>query len=272
MNDPAAKPRSRIGRLWWLLVGQALPPILVLVVVGLLWQAAVRVFDLRPYLLPPPLDVLRAAIEHHDDLAQSLGNTAIAAGIGLAGSAVIGVLIAVLLSTSRIVQRAFWPYTIFFQTVPIIAIAPLLVIWLGFGRNSVAASAFIASVFPVIANTLGGLLATDTNHRDLFRLYRASRWATLVKLRLPAALPQLLTGLRIASGLAVIGAIVGEFVAGELTENAGLGITVLVAKRQGNTDVIIAAVLAASLLGLAAFSLVNLASWILLRRWHASEQ
>jgi NitT/TauT family transport system permease protein len=210
-------------------------------------------------------------VNYRGELARAVANTAIAAGLGFALSVFGGVLIAVLLSTSRIVQRGFGPYMVFFQTVPIVAIAPLLVIWLGFGRNSVAASAFIASVFPVIANTLAGLLGTDKSLLDLFRLYRAGPMASLLKLRLPAALPNILTGLRIAAGLAVIGAIVGEFVVGTLDVNAGIGVMVLVEKRLGNTDVIIAAVLAASLLGLAALAAINLLSWVLLRHWHASQ-
>src|SRR5213075_2138516 len=129
-----------------------------------------------------------------------------------AGSALFGISIAVFLSSSRGIQRAFFPYAVFFQTVPIVAIAPLLVIWFGYGMRTVIASAFIVSIFPVIANTLTGLLSTDPALRDLFRLYGASPSATLWKLRLPAALPQILTGLRIAGGLAVIGAIVGEFI------------------------------------------------------------
>ena len=132
--------------------------------------------------------------------------------------------------------------------MPIIAIAPLLVIWFGYGMRTVIASAFIVSIFPVIANTLNGILSTDPALRDLFRLYGASPAVTLWKLRFPAALPQILTGLRIAGGLAVIGAIVGEFIGGQ-----GLGSVVDVARTQQRTDKVFAAVLLASVLGLALF-------------------
>ena len=172
-----------------------------------------------------------------------------------------------LLSSSRAIQRSFYPYAVFFQTVPIIAIAPLLVIWFGYGMKTVIASAFIVSIFPVIANTLTGLLSTDPALRDLFRLYGASTGVTLVKLRFPAALPQILTGLRVASGLAVIGAIVGEFIGGQ-----GLGSVVDIARTQQRVDKVFAAVLLASVLGLALFGLINLISALTLRRWHASEQ
>jgi NitT/TauT family transport system permease protein len=187
-------------------------------------------------------------------------------------SALLGVIVAMLLSTSRLVQRAFYPYTVFFQTVPIIAIAPMLVLWFDFGLKAISVAAFIASIFPVIANTLAGLLGTDPALRDLFKLYGASRVATMVMLRLPSALPSIFTGLRIAAGLAVIGAIVGEFVAGELSEGAGLGVLVIVANKRANTAMVFAAVLIASLLGLAMLATINLISYVVLRRWHASEQ
>jgi NitT/TauT family transport system permease protein len=131
----------------------------------------------------------------------------------------------------------------------------------------VIASAFIVSIFPMIANTLAGLVATDPGLLDMFRLYGAGSIAILLKLRLPAALPQIMTGLRISSGLAVIGAIVGEFIGG-----GGLGSVVDVARRQQRTDVVFAAVILASLLGLAMFGVVNLLSALLLRHWHPSEQ
>jgi NitT/TauT family transport system permease protein len=156
-------------------------------------------------------------------------------------------------------------YAVFFQTVPIIAIAPLLVIWFGWDRT-VVASAFIVSIFPVIANTLTGLLSTDPALRDLFRLYDAKRLATLLKLRLPFALPHVMTGLRIAAGLAVIGAIVGEFITG-----SGIGGSIMVSRQQNRVDKVFAGLLLASLLGIVLFTLVNLISRMSLRHWHASE-
>ena len=196
----------------------------------------------------------------------SLWDTGFAALIGLVLSAVLGICAAIVLSSAQWIQRAFYPYAVFFQTVPIIAIAPLLVIWLGYGQRTVVASAFIVSIFPMIANTLAGLVATDPGLRDMFRLYGAGPLATLFKLRLPAALPQIMTGLRISSGLAVIGAIVGEFIGG-----GGLGSVVDVARRQQRTDIVFAAVILASVLGLAMFGAVSLLSTLLLRHWHPSE-
>jgi len=244
-----------------------LPPLIPFVVVTLALEWMVRAGVVAGYLVPAPSAVFRALIDNRDELAAAMAKTSTGALAGFALSTLSGIVIAVLLSSSRAIQRSFYPYAVFFQTVPIIAIAPLLVIWFGYGMKTVIASAFIVSIFPVIANTLQGLLSTDPALRDLFRLYGASATVTLVKLRFPAALPQILTGLRVASGLAVIGAIVGEFIGG-----AGLGSVVDVARTQQRVDKVFAAVLLASVLGLALFGLINLISAVTLRRWHASEQ
>ncbi|HTM49661.1 MAG TPA: ABC transporter permease [Bryobacteraceae bacterium] len=246
---------------------KVVPALIPFLVLTLATELAVRGGLVKAYLVPPPSAIYLAVVDNWGELTAALGRTSAAALIGFALSASGGIAIAVLLSSSRAIQRALYPYAVFFQTVPIIAIAPLLVIWFGYGMRTVIASAFIVSIFPVIANTLTGLLSTDPALRDLFRLYGASTAVTLVKLRFPAALPQILTGLRIASGLAVIGAIVGEFIGGQ-----GLGSVVDVARTQQRTDKVFAAVLLASVLGLALFGLINLVSAITLRRWHASEQ
>jgi NitT/TauT family transport system permease protein len=245
------------------------PPIIPLVVVVLVLEWIVRAGWVPIYLIPPPSRVLTTLFSPVDgkELRQAAQTTALAALSGFALSAVIGIVIAIALSSARWIQRAFYPYAIFFQTVPIIAIAPLLVIWIGFDIRTVIASAFIVSVFPVIANTLSGLLSTDPALRDLFRLYGASHVASLLKLRLPFALPSIMTGLRVAGGLAVIGAIVGEFITG-----TGLGGVIDIARTQQRIDKIFAGLILAALLGICLFALVNLASWIVLRNWHASEK
>jgi NitT/TauT family transport system permease protein len=245
---------------------RALPPLVTFVAGVLVLEALIRALGVSPLILPTPSAVWRAATSEAGPLLSALGDTARAVGIGLALSAMLGVAAAVALASSPWIQRAFYPYAIFFQIVPIVAIAPLLVIWFGYGQRAVIAAAAVVSVFPVIANTLAGLLSVDPNLSDLFRLHGASRAATLWKLRLPWALPSLLTGLRIAAGLAVIGAIVGEFVGG-----GGLGVVVLGAMRQQRTDLVFAAIGYASLLGLTLFAAVGLASRLALRHWHASE-
>ena len=251
---------------------QILPPLIVLIAAAVTTEAWVRLLHVRMFLFPRPSAVLKFMADHPGDLLVSLWTTAQAALIGFFASAVIGIVVAIALSGSTLVRRAFYPYTVFFQTVPIVAIAPLLVIWFDAGLTSVAVSAFIVSVFPVIANTLAGLMATDPALEDLFRLYGASRWARLWKLKLPAATPQIITGLRVAAGLAVIGTVVGEFLVGVFGAGEGLGVRIVSAKKMGRTDELFAAVLIASLLGLAMLAGINLAGRLLLRHWHASEQ
>ncbi len=250
---------------------KSLPPLVALVLLLGVWELCVRVLSVPAFLLPPPSDIAHAFWSDREALERATVTTGRATSIGFAMSAVVGVAAAIVLSSSRLLERALYPYTVFLQTVPIVAIAPLLVIWFGPGLRAVAVSALIVSVFPVIANTLAGLRAVDPALRDLFRLYGASRVATLVKLELPAALPSLFTGLRVASGLAVIGTIVGEFVAG-FSEDAGLGILILSAYRQLRTDLLFAAVVLAALLGLGLFIAVDAAGARLLRHWYPGEK
>lgn len=248
----------------------ALAPLAALVVLLGLWEGVTRLFSIPAWLMPPPSAIAVAGARDASGLLGATLTTGRSAVVGFGLSALVGVLAAIVLSSSRLLERALYPYTLFLQTVPIVAIAPLLVLWFGPGARAVAISSFIVSLFPVIANTLAGLRSVEPPLRDLFRLYGAGRLATLWKLELPASLPHLFTGLRIASGLAVIGAIVGEFVAGFSEDAAGLGILVLAAYRQLRTDLLFAAVLAASVLGLALFGAVSLTGSRLLRRWHPS--
>ena len=253
-------------------IRRILPPFAALTLFVAVWELGVRALAVPAYLLPPPSAVTAAAWSHAGSLRSAAGCTARAALTGFALSAVLGILAAVVLGSSRLLSRALYPYTVFLQTVPIVAIAPLLVLWFGAGFRAVAVSALIVSVFPVIASTLAGLRSVDPALRDMFRLYGASRAATLLQLELPAAVPSIVTGLRVAGGLAVIGTIVGEFVAGYAEDGAGLGIMVMAANRQLRTDLVFAAVIAASLLGLAIFGAVGVAGHLLLRRWHPSEE
>ena len=241
------------------------PPLAPLLVVTAGAETAVRLGWLPSFLVPSPSSVLQSIVNDWFELWRATLATATASLIGFGLSAAFGCLIAIALSSAAWVQRAFYPYAVFFQTVPIIAIAPLLVIWFGWDRT-VTASAFIVSIFPVIANTLTGLLSTDPALRDLFRMYEAKRLALLFKLRLPFALPHILTGLRIAAGLAVIGAIVGEFITG-----AGIGGAIMVSRQQNRVDKVFAGLLLASLLGIVLFIVINFISRVALRHWHASE-
>ncbi len=248
----------------------ALPPLVAGIVALLLWEALARGLGIPAYLLPPPSAVMASLVHDRADLFAACGTTAIAALSGFVASALVGVFFAILLASSRVLERGLYPYAVVLQTVPIVAIAPLLVLWCGVGPRAVAASAFIVSVFPVITNALAGIRGIDPALRDLFKLYGASRSQILWKLELPAAAPQIATGLRIACGLAVIGAIVGEFVAGFSEGSPGLGIVVMTSYRQLRTDLLFAAVACSSLLGMAMFGAVSAISRAALQRWYVA--
>jgi NitT/TauT family transport system permease protein len=246
------------------LLTTVLPPLVPLIVLCV--AAELLIDESRYSLLTTPSAVARV-IANDRDLWPALVQTSIGSIAGFALSASIGILAAVALSSARWVQRMFYPYAVLLQTIPIIAIAPMLILWVGYGRPTVIASSCIVSLFPVLANAVSGLLSTDPALLDLFRLYGAGRVTTLLKLRLPFALPSILTGLRIAAGLSVIGAIVGEFITG-----GGIGSIVDAARTQQRTDRAIAALILASGLGIGLFGLVNFVSRLMLRNWHASEK
>jgi NitT/TauT family transport system permease protein len=249
-----------------------LPPIVLLVLVLGAWQVSVRHWKIPPFLLPSPSDVGRAALENFAKLASASGITAAGALAGFGVSLAVGVCVAILFSQSAIVRRSFFPYAIFFQTVPIVAIAPLIVIWSGTGFRSVVLVAFIVSVFPIITNATAGLTSIDPDLLDLFRLHGASRWQTLFKLRLPGAVPSTVTGAKTSSGLAVIGAIVGEFFVGyDPSEHFGLGYLIQESTTQLKTDLVLCAVVLATVLGLIVFGAVSLIGGLVLRRYSPGE-
>ncbi|MCX5658912.1 MAG: ABC transporter permease [Planctomycetota bacterium] len=264
--------RSALNSTLKWLFRSALPPTVTFIVINLLWEASIHVFKVPRILVPKPSEVYLALWHEPEALLRGTFSTGVTALLGFGLSAVIGVAAGVVLSSSRWIERAFYPFTVFLQTVPLVAIAPLLVVWFEIGKKPVVVAAFIVSVFPVIVNTMTGLRSVDPALIDLFRLYGASPLSRLFKLRLPAALPNIFTGLRIAAGLAVIGTIVGELFASYADENAGIGMLVQSYQKEGDLDFAFAAVGLASLLGLLMFGSINLASYITLRRWHASEQ
>jgi NitT/TauT family transport system permease protein len=244
-----------------------LPPLLPLLLSLGVAEGAVRFGWVPAYLLPAPSEVIQSLLDDRGELALAAWATLSSALTGLLLSFVAGTFFAIALSSSDLARRAFYPYAVFFQTVPIISIAPLLVIWFGFGQPTVIASAAIVSVFPIIASTLLGLKSTEPALLDLFKLYAASNRQTLWMLKIPFALPQIFSGLRIASGLAVVGAIVGEFIGG-----GGLGSVVDAARTQQRVDRVFAAVLISSLLGIVLVAAVNIISSLSLGSWHSSER
>ena len=245
-----------------------LPPIALFLLMLAAWQGIVGLWKIPPFFLPSPTDVGHAALENLGKLASATWITAAGAAAGFLASLVIGVFVAIIFSQSAIVRRSFFPYAIFFQTVPIVAIAPLIVLWSGTGFRSVVLVAFIVSVFPIITNATAGLTSIDPDLLDLFRLHGASRWQTLFKLRLPGAVPSTVTGAKTSSGLAVIGTIVGEFFVGyDPSEHFGLGYLIQESTTQLKVDLVLCAVVLATLLGLFVFGAVSLIGAIVLKRY-----
>jgi NitT/TauT family transport system permease protein len=237
----------------------------------LLWQIVLWVFHVPPYMLPSPWAVAQAVGRRFPSLVSALGITAVESAAGLVASVLVGVIVALFFAQSRWVRRMLYPYTILLQTVPIVAIAPLILMWVGAGTPAVALIAFIISLAPIIANTTQGLVSVDENLVHLFLMHNATRGQLLFKLRLPHAVPSFFVGVRIASGIAVIGAITGELYAGSSTVGGGgLGYSILYASSQLQTDYLFALVLAATVLGFSFFFLVMFLEWYFLHRWHES--
>jgi NitT/TauT family transport system permease protein len=243
----------------------------VFAVLLLLWESLGRIFHLPPYMLPPPAAVARAVFNRFPSLVASLAITAEEAAGGLIASIVVGLLIALVFAQSRWVRRMLYPYTILLQTVPIVAIAPLILMWVGPGLLSVTLVAFIICLAPIIANATQGLISVEPNLIHLFLMHNASRLQILTRLRLPHAVPSLFVGIRIAAGISVIGAITGELFAGSTrVGEGGLGYSILYASAQLQTDYLFALVLAATVLGFAFFFLVMFLEWYFLHNWHES--
>ena len=255
-------------RLAWL--NSVWPPIVTLLVVLVSWHAAVRYWKIAPFLLPSPVEVAVEAWTKKFELLSATGVTALAAFVGFLSSLVIGTLIAFAFSQSKAIRASGYPYAIFLQTVPVVAIAPLIVNWFGNGLHSVMIVSFIVSLFPIITNATNGMLRVDPDLLDLFRLHGASRWQIWIKLRLPNAVPHIVTGAKTSSGLAVIGAIVGEFFVGYGTKWMGLGYVINTSNGLLKIPESIAAVTASTLLGLTIFGLMTVLSNTVLGIWHGS--
>lgn len=220
------------------------PTLIALIAILLALEISLRSLGIPNYLLPLPSEVATALIEFHRDLLIALKDTTLHVVVGLSFSVIGGLLTAMIISLSQWLRGAILPVALFFQMVPIIAIAPMLVIWFGYGAPSAMASSAIVSFFPVLASTLQGLDSAPPAMIELFRLYGASRFQLYLKLKFPNALPSIFNGIRISLGLAVVGSLVGEFIGG-----SGLGSLVDSARTQQRTDLVFAAVIASSFLG-----------------------
>jgi NitT/TauT family transport system permease protein len=266
---PSASSRAS-GRVATL-VKQFGPPVLVFFLFLALWSLlSTTAYGDRNYLLPRPWDVASAAWESRGELWTATLTTFSEAAAGFGLAIVLGMTIAIVMSQTKVLERSLYPYAVMLQTVPIVAVAPVIVLWFGYNQRSVIVVSFMIAVFPILNNTLLGLLSTDRNHLDLFRLHEAGRIKQFIKLRLPNATPNIFAGLRISAGLSVIGAIVGEFIIGSGGSEGGLGVKVIYAQGKLDTNLLFAEVFAATGLGFLFFVLVSYLGNLLLRSWHES--
>jgi NitT/TauT family transport system permease protein len=237
------------------------------------WQLVIWLNHLPAYILPGPLAVANAVRYRYPSLLQSLQITAIEAAGGLLASIVVGVAIAMVFAQWRWLRQTLYPYMILLQTVPIVAIAPLIINWAGAGIFPVAILTFIICLAPIIANTTQGLISVDENLVHLFLMYKASPAQVLFKLRLPHALPNFFTGIRISAGISVIGGITGELFAGSTrVGEGGLGYSIIYASNQMEISYLFALVFAATVLGFAFYFAVMFLEWLALHKWHESSR
>ena len=260
MTKPAAQRLLRV-----------LAPVLVAIAFLIAWQVLVEVNDVPAYIVPSPGRVAQTLYVDRVLLLESLGVTLAIALVALALATLVGVVTALLFVQSRWIEMSLFPYAVLLQVTPIVAIAPLIIIWVKDTRLALILCASVVAVFPVISNTTLGLRSVDRGLLNLFRLARATRWQMLWRLRVPSALPYFFGGLRIASGLALIGAVVAEFVAGTGGQGAGLAYQILMAGIQLNIPRLFAALVLIALAGVALFTATVLVSRLALRRWHESE-
>jgi NitT/TauT family transport system permease protein len=250
--------------------GTGLPLLVALLVLGG-WEWAVSAFAISKFILPAPSAIALALHENAGSLAASAWVTLRVTLQAFAMALVLGLALAVLFLQSRMIERALYPYAVTLQVTPIVAIAPLILIWVGLdnAERAVLILAIIVAFFPILANTTLGLKSVDRQLHELFDLYGASRWQRLTRLQLPAALPHILGGMKVSGGLALIGAVVAEFAAGSGT-STGLAWRIAEAGNRLETEKAFAALLILSAIGIALFWSLSLLEWLVLRKWHES--
>jgi NitT/TauT family transport system permease protein len=261
---PTAAASDGAVRIWRLVL-----PVIVAAVGTAAWELVVRLNNIPPYVLPAPSAIFSTLFSDWDVLWQSLLTTLLTTLEGFIAASIGGVLLALLFNLSKLVEFSLFPYAVILQVTPVIAIAPLLLIYLP-QQTAVVVCAWIVGFFPVLSNTTLGLNSVDRNLSGLFQLYRASRWQTLLFLKLPTALPYILGGLRIAGGLSLIGAVVAEIAAGTAGAGSGLAYRIAESGYRLNIPRMFAALLLLSLAGIVIYAVLALISHLLLRRWHES--
>ena len=249
-----------------------LPPLIVGLALLLAWEGLVRWRGIAHYILPAPSLILATLVERWDMLGPSLWFTLKLTALSLAAAVLGGALLGAAFALSPLAEAALFPVAVVLQVTPIVAIAPLILIYVESTTLALLICAWIVAFFPILANTAVGLKSADAGLQDLFTLYRASRWQRLQLLLVPSALPYFMAGLKVAGGLSLIGAVVAEFTAGAAGRETGLASRILEASFRTEIPLMFAALLLVSLLGIAIFWLFSALSRRVLGRWHASER
>ena len=245
-------------------------PIAMLALAIGLWQFHITVNQVPRYIMPAPGDVVTALYTDWPTLYPSLLVTLRITFLALAIALVGGVGIAIILVQSKWIELAVFPFAVILQVTPMIAIAPLLIIYMPDTQSALLTCAFVVAFFPILSNMVTGLKSVDHNLLNLFELYGASRWQSLIHLRLPSSLPYFAAGLRIGGGLSLIAAVVAEFAAGSAGRGAGLAFRLLESGYRLNYPRLYAALVLLMITGVAIFAATSLISWLLLHRWHES--
>lgn len=245
-------------------------PVFMVIVAIAAWQAHIMINQVPRYIMPAPLDVVNALFTDWGTLSPSLlvtlRITFMALGLALVG----GVGLAIILVQSRWIELALFPFAVILQVTPMIAIAPLLIIYMPDTQSALLTCAFVVAFFPILSNMVAGLKSVDHNLLNLFELYGASRWQTLIHLKLPSSMPYFAAGLRIGGGLSLIAAVVAEFAAGSAGKGSGLAFRLLESGYRLNYPRLYAALVLLMVTGVAIFALTSLISWAMLHRWHES--
>lgn len=244
-------------------------PVCALLVKIALWEWIVQAWEIPPYKLPAPSSIWATLVKDWDVLFPSFLTTMRITLLSLLTAVASGVLLAIAFTRSRLIELSFSDIVVILQVTPLVAIAPLLIIYFG-EQATVYIAATIVAFFPILSNTMTGLRSADHGLVNLFRLYKATGWQRLTRLELPGALPYFLAGLRIASGLALIGAIVAEFVAGSAGQGSGLAFRIVESGYRLNIPRMFAALLMISFAGVILYFGFALASHMALRKWHES--
>jgi NitT/TauT family transport system permease protein len=246
-------------------------PVLGGIALAAVWYSLRHVFAVPAWVLPLPHEVVNAVAEEWGTFSRAALLTARSALLGFFSAALGGLVLAMLLASSRWVQRAMYPYLLVLQLTPVIVIAPLIILWAERGLHSIVLVTFIVSFFPVVVNTTLGLVSTDRNLVELFDVCDAKWWQRMLLLRLPSAMPQYFAGLRIAASLAPIGAIFGEYVTGSMEGGTGgLGFLAYFFSNQQKPAMLLGVGAVSCAVGFLFLAVISLANWLLLRHWHAS--